>query len=106
MLTVADKNTEKVSFSFKEFAFDYLFYYKYKQDHLSNDGMLGYDVRLVHIFFVFFINLCTELVTPEIQITNFFSTRLSSNQRNQMQLHFPFWFWKYQHEKNQFTFQT
>lgn len=30
MLTVADKNTEKVSFSFKEFAFDYLFYYKYK----------------------------------------------------------------------------
>lgn len=106
MLTVADKNTEKVSFSFKEFAFDYLFYYKYKQDHLSDDGMLGYKVRLVHIFFVLFINLCTELVTPEILIPNFFCTRLSSKHRKQMQLHFPFWVWKYQHEEKELTFQT
>lgn len=93
MLTVVDKNMEKASFSFKEFAFDYLFYYKYKQDHLSNDGMLGKEVRLVHIFFVLFINLSTELVTQEILIPNFFCTRLSSKQTKKMQLHFPFW-WK------------
>lgn len=104
MLAVADKNTEKVSFSFKEFAFDYLFYYKYKQDHLSNDGMLGCKVRLVHIVFVLFINLCTELVTPKILIPNFFCTRLSSKQRKQMRLHFSFWFWKYWHEKKRVYF--
>lgn len=77
MLTVADKNMEKVSLSFKEFAFDYLFYYKYKQDHLRDDGILGYSVRLVHIFFVLFINFSTELITPEIPSPNFFCTRLS-----------------------------